>query len=254
MDEKSFRKTFEKAMAESQHIVASEGLISQMRSKVYASFFGSHNPVSTPAGFYEILGGVPNGSSILDVGCGDGLYYTDKRIVELIQKKSLNILSIDVDAGAVPIAKERIERACLSSLVKAECKDLLSLELSPEQPKYDIVLFMESFPVIDRPLMSDLVAKARSLGKQIQLYHNLVDNKNWFLSWLKPRIKYFTLVDFGALTSVKEQEEIISGWGVKKFRIEPLLTCKYGQMSLAFNFIPVIRNWMITQYLVTLES
>lgn len=239
--------------AGSENIVASEGVISKIRSRIYANFFGSHNPVSTPAGFLEILRGIPAGTSILDVGCGDGLYYTDKRIVDLIKEKKFQIYSIDVDAGATPIAQERIIKAGLADLVKAETMDLLSLELSPEQPKYDVVLFMESFPVIDRPLMAKLVDKATSVGKQIQLYHNLVENKNWFLAWLKPRIKYFTLVDFGALTSIQEQEEIIKAqWGVPKFKIEPLLSCKYGQMSLAFNFFPFVRSWVITQYLVTL--
>lgn len=241
-------------MGDSANIVASEGVVSKIRSRVYASFFGSHNPVSTPAGFYEILGGVPVGASILDVGCGDGLYYTDQRVINMIKEKRLQIYSIDVDAGATPIAQDRVVKAGLSGQVKAETMDLLSLELSPEQPKYDVVLFMESFPVIDRPLMAKLVAKARTLGKQIQLYHNLVVNKNWFLAWFKPRIKYFTLVDFGALTSVQEQEEIIKGqWGDPKFKIEPLLTCRYGQMSLAINFFPFVRSWLITQYLVTLE-
>ena len=63
---------------------------------------------------------VKDGSSILDVGCGDGLYYTDYRtdgVIETIIKKNLRIRSIDIDAGAVPICRKRVKEAGLSGQV-----------------------------------------------------------------------------------------------------------------------------------------
>lgn len=238
------------------HIVPSEGWISKVRSSIYASFFGDHNPVSTPAGFHKILSGIPDNSTILDVGCGDGLYYTVDKIQRLIRKKNLQIYSIDVDAGAVPICKKRIQEAGLAHQVKADAIDLLAFNLEPEQPRYDVVLFMESFPVIGRPLMAQLINKAKTLGTQIQLYHNLVERKDVFMTWMKPRIKLFTLVDFGALTSVKEQETIVEGWGVtkEKYNIEPLLSCTYGEMSKILNIVPFVRSKVCTQYLVSIRN
>ena len=233
--------------------IADEGIISKIRSRIYASFFGFRNPVSTAAGFESIIKHVPNGSRILDVGCGDGLYYKYDKVVTLIKEKGLTIFSIDIDAGAIPICEERIKKSGLSNQVTTEAKDLLDITPEAIDAKYDIVLFMESFPVISRDLMTRLIGKARSLGKEVHLYHNLVQEKSWFLSWFKPRIKYFSLVDFGQLTSKKEQEEIIANdWGISDYTIEPLLECSYGEMHWLLNF-PIIRDYRITQYLVTLR-
>lgn len=234
-------------------VIADEGIISKIRSCVYASFFNLKNPVSTAAGFLEIIRHAPNGSRILDVGCGDGLYYTYDKVVSTIKQKGLTIHSIDIDAGAIPICKERIKKSGLSDCVTTEAKNLLDLTPETIDAKYDIVLFMESFPVISRDLMTQLIAKARSLGNEVHLYHNLVEEKSWFLSWFKPKIKYISLVDFGALTSKKEQEDIISkDWGITDFTIEPLLECKYGEMHWLLN-IPIVREYKITQYLVSLR-
>ena len=154
---------------------------------------------------------------------------------------------------AIPICQERINRSGLSNQVTTEAKDLLDLTPEVIDAKYDIVLFMESFPVISRDLMKRLIMKARTLGKEVHLYHNLVPEKTWFLSWFKPRIKYLSLVDFGKLTSKQEQEDIITNdWEISDYTIEPLLECSYGEMHWLLN-IPIIRNYRITQYLVTLR-
>jgi SAM-dependent methyltransferase len=238
---------------EGSSLVADEGIISKVRSRIYASFFNFKNPVSTAAGFEAIIRNVPNGSRILDVGCGDGLYYKFDKVVNLIKEKGLTIFSIDIDAGAIPICRERIKKSGLSNQVTTEAKDLLELFPEAIDAKYDIVLFMESFPVISRDLMTRLIVKARTLGREVHLYHNLVERKTWFLSWFKPKIKYISLVDFGQLTSKQEQEDIISrDWGISDYTIEPLLECKYGEMHWLLN-VPIVRDYRITQYLVSLR-
>lgn len=239
-------------MQASTGVIESEGLISRIRSRIYASLFNLENPVSTAAGFLEIIRHVPRGSHILDVGCGDGIYYKYDKVVSLIKEKELTIYSIDIDAGAIPICQERIEQSGLSKMVKAEAKDLLDISTESIDGKFDIVLFMESFPVISRDLMAVLIKKARTLGNEVHLYHNLVHQKHWFLTWIKPKIKYISLVDFGALTSIDEQKEIIKDWGITNYTIEPLLACQYGQMHWMLN-IPFIRGITITQYLVSLR-
>jgi len=223
-------------------------LISKIRSKVYKSFFGDENPISTINGFLETIKSIPDGSSVLDVGCGDGIYYTGPEVIDLIKSKKLTIHSIDIDAGAVPICQKRIAAAGLSDKVTAEAIDLLKIT-----KRYDAVIFMESFPVIPRNLMGVFIAHTKTITNFILLFHNLVEEKNAFVEWMKPKVKYFTLVDFGELTSIKEMEEECKKWGFTKYNVEPCLKCQYKDMYWAFN-VPGLGDTVITQYLVSLHQ
>ncbi len=222
-------------------------IISKIRSAVYRSFFGDENPISTINGFHETIRNIPDGSSVLDVGCGDGIYYTGPDVIALIKSKKLTIHSIDIDAGAVPICQKRIAAAGLANVVTAEAIDLLKIT-----KRYDVVIFMESFPVIPRPLMATFIAHTKTITNKILLFHNLVEEKNAFAEWAKPKIKYFTLVDFGELTSIKEMEEECKKWGFTNYKVEPCLKCQYRDMYWAFN-IPGLGDTVITQYLVSLN-
>ncbi len=137
-------------------------LISSVRSIVYNNFFGGDNPISTINGFFETLKSIPDGSSVLDVGCGDGIYYTGDTVISLIRSKNITIHSIDIDDGAVPICQKRIKAAGLSDRVTAECIDLLKIT-----KKYDVVIYLESFPVIPRELMSVFVQHTKTIANEV---------------------------------------------------------------------------------------
>jgi len=223
-------------------------IISKIRSKIYKSFFGGENPISTINGFHETIKSIPDGSSVLDVGCGDGIYYTGPEVIALIKSKRLTVHSIDIDDGAVPICKKRIIAAGLADRVTADCIDLLKVT-----KKYDAVIFMESFPVIPRDLMATFIAHTKTITNFILLFHNLVEEKNAIVEWVKPKVKYFTLVDFGELTSIQEMELECKQWGFTKYNVEPCLKCQYKDMYWAFN-IPGLGDTVITQYLVSLHQ
>ena len=227
-----------------------DSTISGVRSAVYKNFFGATNPISTINGFYESIKSIPDNASILDVGCGDGIYYTGEKVIALIKAKNLTIHSIDVDDGAIPICQKRIKLSGLSDRVTSECIDLMKIT-----KRYDAILFMESFPVIPRDLMTTLIQHAKTISDELLLFHNLVEDKNSLIEWVKPRIKYLTLVDFGQLTSVEEMEEECQKWGFKSgsYNVEPCLQCTYRDMHWALN-VPGFGDTVITQYLVSLQT
>lgn len=190
-------------------------MIDKMRSHVYKFFFHPDNPISTPRGFKKLLESMPDGSTILDVGCGDGLYYTEPMVTDLIKQKKLIIKGVDIDVGAVVICNKRVLAAGLQDLVSAEAIDLLKIT-----EQYDIVLFMESFPVIPREPMKIYTAHALTLAPKLMMYHNLVDDEDEdkmakytsfaFQRWFKPKIVLFSLVDFGELTTTSEMREFLN--------------------------------------------
>jgi cyclopropane fatty-acyl-phospholipid synthase-like methyltransferase len=118
---------------------------------VYGSFFGAQNPVSTQWAYDAILQKIPAGSSILDIGCGDGIYFQNASAIATIKEKKFKIFAIDIDAGAVEICKQRIKDAGLDDAVSAKAVDVTEIT-----DKYDYVLWMESFPVIPRSIFPPL--------------------------------------------------------------------------------------------------
>lgn len=234
-------------------------IIDQVRSLVYGAFFGEHNPVSTPKGYAKILETLEKRAErraqegkvlrILDVGCGDGIYFTHEPVIRSIKANAFEIDCIDVDAGAVEICQERLRKSGLRDKVSARAVDLREVS-----EKYDVIIFMESYPVIPTPLMAELILHAKTLSDELLLYHNLVLQKGVVLSYVKPLIKYVSLVDFGKLTSVDEMtEECRDAWGFPTPEIDVLLSCTWGEMNPFLN-VPFVRGQQIEQYLVRLAN
>lgn len=237
------------------------GIIDAVRSKVYGSFFGAQNPVSTQWAYDAILHKIPDNATILDIGCGDGIYFTNPSVIQTIRRKNLKIYAIDIDVGAVKICDERISKGGLSDLVS--CK---AISVTDVKDKYDYVLWMESYPVIDTELFSVLFKHSLTLAKEkTMLYHNLVqdDEATWFWRASKPLLNYLTLVDFGRLTTMTEMRQSLQDMsGKKPFTIKPLLECTLSDMHVLGWFVTFVLNRFksgggerkIVQYLMEVEA
>jgi len=99
--------------------------------------------------------------------------------------------------------------------------------------------------------------------KKALMYHNLVEEKTGFVTWVKPIIGTLTLVDFGVLTSVAEQEEILKQF--RSSKIEKLLSCSYRRALLGckvddlieplIRFLPsTVMSRECTQYLISIDT
>tara|TARA_B110000967_G_C18895047_1_gene569997 strand:+ start:1958 stop:2614 length:657 start_codon:yes stop_codon:yes gene_type:complete len=211
---------------------------------MYSIFFSEKNPVSTIHGYYNILSNLPENSNILDVGCGDGIYFTSDKVINLIKDKQFNITCIDIDNGALNICNDRLIKAALSNLVKCSNTDFNDIS-----QKYDYVLFMESFPVIPMVMFSDFIKHAISItNNEILMYHNLTHSENKFLSIIKPKIKYLTMIDFGRLTTIKEMDDFLNENISNLFDINLNISCKYSDIS--YLNIPFFKDEVIEQYLI----
>mmetsp|Transcript_33414 Transcript_33414/g.68350 ORF Transcript_33414/g.68350 Transcript_33414/m.68350 type:complete len:240 (+) Transcript_33414:60-779(+) len=215
------------------------GLVDIVRSKMYGWFFGAQNPVSTQWAYDAILQQIPEGATILDIGCGDGIYFQNASAIATIKQKKFKIFAIDIDAGAVEICKERITAAGLSDLVSAKAIDVTEIT-----DKYDYVLWMESFPVIPREIFPPLFKHSLTLvNKKAMLYHNLVPDEEatWFWRVSKPLLNYITLVDFGKLTTLTEMRQCMQEMTTCSFTMKPLLSCTLSEMHAC--------GWLVTSVL-----
>ncbi len=224
------------------------------------SFFGPTNPVSTSWAYDAILQRIPEGATILDIGCGDGVYFTNARVIETINAKKLTIFAIDIDNGAVEICKKRILAAGLVGRVSAKAISVLDVHET-----YDFVLWMESFPVISPKIFPPLFKHSLVLTKKKTLmYHNLVEDHEatWFWRATKPLLYYVTLVDFGRLTTLSEMRASLRTLTPRSCAINPLLSCTLAEMHplswIAAALMNVYKkgsgNRKIVQYLVEVDA
>ena len=77
---------------------------------------------------------------------------------------------------------------------------------------YDYILFMESYPVIDKQAIALIVNKLRYIVKptgRICFVHNLVEKSEWSIakSVIKSNLRKFTTVEFGRLVERTSYEK-----------------------------------------------
>lgn len=162
--------------------------------------------VSTPSLYRKALDYFPKGSKILEVGIGTGMCLSENS--DIIKQKNLNIVGIDIDDEYIQKCKQTIQEAGLSDFCSAETKDLFDVE-----DKFDYVFFMESYPVIPREIMKNMLFKAQSLTHvtfgNLVLVHNLCDSGGVLWKVIKRNLKYVVGADFGRVTSTKDWESFL---------------------------------------------
>jgi cyclopropane fatty-acyl-phospholipid synthase-like methyltransferase len=160
--------------------------------------------------YYKIMfQNIKNNSSLLDIGVGPGrnLVYNKDAIIA----KNISIHGIDIDHEYNKYCKKTISENKLDSIVKIELKDLFHIQT---KAKYDYAIFGQSFPVIPRKIMTNMLQHALKLIKdngRIIFIHQLDDqNKMDHLFYkIKPILKHipFVWVDSGIATSKKDFEK-----------------------------------------------
>ena len=155
--------------------------------------------------YEKILSNIQSNSSILDIGCGDGIYFTNPKVINVIKKKNLKIHCIDIDSGAINILNERIQQCKLSDNVSCKCIDLFNIK-----EKYDYTFYIESFPVIPRDIFKSMLCHSSKItNKQTFLYHNLVEEKSSIREFIRSNLKYILNIDFGIETTINEMNSIL---------------------------------------------
>jgi len=139
-------------------------------------------------------------SSILDIGIGTGLSMINNHL--LLQKKQLSIDGIDIDPDYVHACQENIEKKKLNDRLTVNKINIYNYETSK---KYDYVLFSDSYAVIPNVhLMIEHCKKYLKPNGKIVVLTTLEDDVTVMKLFVKPRLLYVTLCDFGKVTSKAE--------------------------------------------------
>lgn len=142
---------------------------------------------------------IPDGSRILDIGIGTGYTYSKNK--DILKKKSLKVVGVDVDPDYVRSAKHGIIDADLESHVNIILSDIYKVDESMISSKsFDYVVFSDSYAVI--PNVHDMITFCEKFikinGKMVVL-STLFDSFDSNINWIKRNIKYFSSVEFGTM-------------------------------------------------------
>lgn len=230
--------------------------------KIYELTFGNKNfKLSTPKLFYSILKDLPNDSNILDFGCGSGTCYKNEDIVNFIIKTNQNITGIDINSFAIEEFKKNIELCPLAERLNLRCGDVFAEKFNK---KFDYVIFSESAPLLENIFVVKVIdhIKTNLLNSNGKIFfiNNLVENPQFFVSLIKPKLKYITALDFGRILTV-DDFKIFATKNEMSVKFEVLDSMTVEEIAIFFK-IPFIykivkifgfKNYDVKQYKIVME-
>jgi len=148
--------------------------------------------------YRNVLNYCPGGCRILDVGIGNGIML--ETFHPLIRDKQLKITGIDIDATYLKHCQALIRKHRLQEHIDLHQGPVESYDPGPT-PCFDFVLFSMSFMLLgDQPAVLHRVRDWLRPNGEIVFVQAMFQRRSRFMDWIKPRLKYFTTIDFGRAT------------------------------------------------------
>lgn len=140
----------------------------------------------------------PENSRILDVGIGNGIMI--QKYHKLIRSKNLNIVGIDINKGYLNHCSSLIDKWDLDEHISIFHTPVERYE-PPEKEYFDFILFSMSFMLFEnQELVIDRVRHWLKPHGQVLFFQTMFRKKSPFIEFIKPKLKYFTTIDFGRIT------------------------------------------------------
>lgn len=140
----------------------------------------------------------PSGSRILDVGIGNGMMLRNYH--SLIKSKNFSIVGIDINKEYLSHCGTLIRNCGLEDQIRIFHEPVECYE-PPEQGYFDFILFSMSFMLFnDQELVLDRIRGWLKPGGKILFFQTMFHDRSLFMEFIKPKLKYFTTVDFGRVT------------------------------------------------------
>ncbi|VBB18459.1 class I SAM-dependent methyltransferase [Yasminevirus sp. GU-2018] len=177
-----------------------------LKSGVYNATIGHFYTIEV---MRNLLVEIPDNSVILDVGVGTG--YTYSKNSDLIKRKNLTVVGVDIDPEYIRSAKHAVIDSYLENHVRLVLADIYKAPES-ELPSrtFDFVFFSDSYAVI--PEVHKMITFCEKFLKptgQMVVTSTLFDKFDSNIDWIKQRIVYVSSVEFGKMMLKSDLEAYI---------------------------------------------
>lgn len=145
--------------------------------------------------YAEVLRRVPGGAALLDVGIGTaGALLAN---ADVVRRKGLRVVGVDVDADYVARARRRLADSPIADRAEARLESVLDHHGGP----YDVVYFSGSFMLLPEPERAlRHCAALLKPGGRIYFTQTIHQQPSGWMETLKPMLKRVTSIDFGRVT------------------------------------------------------
>ncbi len=164
----------------------------RMRSAIYDRVILS----MTTSWYREVLGRLPRGARVLDVGIGTGGALV--RNAATVRERDLRIVGVDIDADYVARARTRVADAGLEERVDVRLESVGDHRDGP----YDAVYFSGSFMLMpDKPgILRRVGGELLAEGGLIYFTQTIHARRAPVMERIKPALRKLTTIDFGRVT------------------------------------------------------
>jgi alpha-N-acetylglucosaminidase len=136
---------------------------------------------------------------------------------KLIKSKNLNIVGIDINKTYLNHCSSLIDKWDLDDHISIFNAPVEGYE-PPEKEYFDFILFSMSFMLFDnQELVIDRVRNWLKPNGKVLFFQTMFPKKSPFIEFIKPKLKYFTTVDFGRITY---DDEFYKFLGRKKVSVD----------------------------------
>jgi len=150
----------------------------------------------------------PAGARILDVGIGNGIMI--RQFHGLIRRKALQIIGIDINRQYLKHCRNLIRQWNLADNIRVYHSPVESY-VPPEANYFDYILFSMSFMLFrDQQFVLDRIKPWLKPDGEVVFFQTMFKNRSPLLDFIKPRLKYFTTIDFGRVTYEKDFFDLLS--------------------------------------------
>jgi len=159
--------------------------------------------------YQQVLGRLPEGAHLLDVGIGTGGALAKN--ASLLDERDLRVTGVDIDPDYVKKAQRRMSDAGLSSRVDVRLESIYDHRGGP----YDAVYFSASFMLLPEPAAAlEHVSELLAEGGRIYFTQTFQDRPSRVMERVKPMLKRATTIDFGRVTYEADFRQVVAKGGV----------------------------------------
>lgn len=186
--------------------VSRSNLISTLRGIIYDHTFAK----LTISWYRAVLERLPDRAEVLDVGIGTGGAVVAN--ADLIRRKELHILGLDIDA-------DYLER-CTKALVKANLTENVQVRLESvydhQGGLYDAVYFSGSFMLLPNPVgaLDHVLGQLKPEGK-VFFTQTFQERRSLLVEKIKPMLHRITTIHFGQVTYWEDFQAVLAQAGVR---------------------------------------
>ena len=187
--------------------------------------------------YREVLGRLPEGARVLDVGIGTGAAMS--RCAELVRAKDLTVVGLDIDADYVQRCRRELARAGLTERVQPHLASVYDHEGGP----YDAVYFSASLMLLPDPAAAIThVAAQLAPGGRLFATQTFQRRRSRLMERAKPMIRHVTTIDFGRVTYEDDFRACLAAAGVELVELHTMSATRYLAHQLAVARAPVVEH------------